>query len=847
MEPELDRFGNPYDSPEGELDRFGNPYDAKESSRNPFVDFAQQFGGNILDTVESIGGPSYAVERTEDGFRPVENTLFREQARIPDQTDTLAGRMGQVSGEAVALAIPFGGAATRIKKAPETANKAAKMLTDMLAGYGARFRSAPVAAITSEAVAGATAGGGGFAANQLFPDSDAAQFIGEVIGGSVPSAAESVGRASAYAAKNYTGAGWIANKANNIWQEAKPENAPRRAASRISRATGTTDSSMAAADEELLDGLTFAGRTGDRGLVNLEFDVNKSLNEADRFLEDSINTVNTNIFNAMGEFTGSSERTIETFEKARADMNDWLDSVITSASKRTEKALENLSPSSNSETANRLASRELSTALGLAREQETILYNKIPVDAIVPTKAAKAEIRAIVRDTSEAQMADIPQIARESLLNKGGANSEAQSSIKEMRGLQSKLRGIARNASSGENANLNTVRIANLIADSISKDIAKTEGGEEVADLVRLAVSYSAELNQKFRRGTVGRLLQKGSQGSTRVPEGLTLERSLGATGANAREAFDDIIKATNTPEVNSAMEDFIKNSFFSSAVRDGAINRNSANTFLRNNREVLGRFPSIQQDIELAMESLSIQDLKMARKGRLSVDKPSQSRATLFIQNGPEAAFNKVLARRNSPVEMQNLVNMAKRDKTGEALEGLRSSFSDYIQKNVLSGEFVSGKKLEAFISDPKIRATMSKLYSKEEMNRWRVIARTAQRLDVQRAGKSSSEGVLGDKPAKFVSVITRLLGARSGTIIAKKTGIGGISAQSTMSDAYKDALLKRLNPAEELIKAAIQDEALFKEVLMATPLPSGQLPKEATRRLNAWVATLYPEDDEE
>jgi hypothetical protein len=66
-------------------------------------------------------------------------------------------------------------------------------------------------------------------------------------------------------------------------------------------------------------------------------------------------------------------------------------------------------------------------------------------------------------------------------------------------------------------------------------------------------------------------------------------------------------------------------------------------------------------------------------------------------------------------------------------------------------------------------------------------------------------------------------------------------------MSGAYQDALAKRLNPAEELIKAAIQDEELFKEVLMAKPLPSGKLPKEATRRLNAWVATLYPDDDEE
>ena len=846
MAPQLTRFGDPVEQSQNQrLTRFGDP--VEESPKNPIVDFAQQFGGGVLDTLESMGGPSYAVEKTEEGFRPAQSGVFREQVGLPSQSDTLAGRMGQISGEAASLAIPFGGAATRIKKAPETAGRAARMLTNMLSGYGAKFRAAPARAISSEALSGATAGGGGFIANEFFPDSDAAQFIGEVIGGSSPAIAESLGRATTYVGKNYTGAGWIARKANNIWQDAKPANSGRRMVDRVDRATANVDSSIAAADEELLSGLTFAGRTGDRGLVNLEFDVNRSLNEADRFLDDSINTVNTNILNAMEEFTGSSEQTIETYQKARADMNDWLDSVVVSASKRTENALQNLSPSSNAETANRIASRELNNALDVAKTQENALYSQIPTDAIVPTKSARREMRAILRETSEAQMEDIPRIARESLLEEGGANNGIQSSIKEMRGLQSKLRGIARNASSGENANFNTARIANRIANSISTDIANTEGGEEVAELVSLAVNYSANLNTKFRQGTVGRLLQNTSQGGSRVPEGLTLERSLGATGANAREAFDDIIKVTNTPEVNVAMEDFIKNNFFSSAVRDGAINRTSANTFLRNNREVLGRFPKIQQDIELAIESLDLQDLKMARRGRLSVDKPSQSRATLFIQNGPEAAFKKVLSGRNSPVEMQNLVNMARRDGTGEAIEGLRSSFSDYIQNNVLSGDFVSGKKLEKFISDPKTKATMEKLYSKPEMDRWRIIARTAQRLDVQRAATSSSEGVLGDKPAKIASVIARLLGAKSGTAIAGRTGIGGIQAQSIMSGAYQDALAKRLNPAEELIKAAIQDEELFKEVLMAKPLPSGKLPKEATRRLNAWVATLYPDDDEE
>ena len=49
--------------------------------RNAFVDFAQQVGGNVLDTLESMGGPSYAVERTEEGFAPAKSGVLREQAQ----------------------------------------------------------------------------------------------------------------------------------------------------------------------------------------------------------------------------------------------------------------------------------------------------------------------------------------------------------------------------------------------------------------------------------------------------------------------------------------------------------------------------------------------------------------------------------------------------------------------------------------------------------------------------------------------------------------------------------------------------------------------------------------------
>ena len=444
-------------------------------------------------------------------------------------------------------------------------------------------------------------------------------------------------------------------------------------------------------------------------------------------------------------------------------------------------------------------------------------------------------------------MDDLPAAAIKYLDAKSGSKFGAQSDIKEMRGLQSKLRQVARNARSGDNANLNKARIADVIADAITDDISMTEGGEEVAGLVESAVGYSRELNDKFRKGAVGTLLGFAKQGEARVPAGLVLENSIGVAGPKAREAFDDIIKATESPQVKAAMDDFIKNKFFDYAVEDGAINRSRAESFIRSNKEVLGRLTGVSEDLTRAMTSLDVKDLRMAQKGRVSFDKPAISRATMFIEKGPNKAFNDVLGSRNPRREMSNLVNMANRDVTGEALDGLKAAFSDYVKENAMKSDFISGGKLDDYLSDPKTRAAMKKLYSAPEMRRWDVIQHTAKRLDMQRGARASGEGVLADEPGKAVSMLAGIMGAMSGHRMNRVLGAGGnIQIPGMAADRARDLLKKGLDPAKDLLMAAVQDDKLFREVLLAKVEPDGTLPKEATRRLNAWMATLYPEDDE-
>lgn len=232
---------------------------------NPLIDFGQQFGGKILDIAESIGGPSYAVEKTDEGWQPAESGVLREQANIPEQTDTVAGRMGQIAGESAAIAVPIGGMATQVSRAATAAPAAVRAVQNMLAGYGVAFKAAPVTATAVEAGLGASAGLGGYIAEEAFPESDAARFVGEIIGGSAPSAATAVARGTTALASKYSGMGWVGRKLQETWKHLQPVNALRRASARTGRATPDAEAAIAAMGEEFLPGLTPAARSGDRG------------------------------------------------------------------------------------------------------------------------------------------------------------------------------------------------------------------------------------------------------------------------------------------------------------------------------------------------------------------------------------------------------------------------------------------------------------------------------------------------------------------------------------------------------------------------------------------------------
>lgn len=847
---------------------------AMDRPKNPFVDFAQQVGGSVLDIVDfagklspNAGASEESIASMRSGGEPIQSPSLRSRAGIPERTDTYAGRAGTLAVESALTAIPLGRAATTVARAPAEAGKVRTFLQNSINAMGNRFRSAPKATVVAEGVAGAAAGAAGVYASDRFPDSDAAQLVGEIIGGSAPGgvvpAITGTGKVALKGADyvlslaeklptmRVIGAGIrtaAESGASTISAAAQRANTPSgtRSSQRIDRATDDRIGAARAMDDDLAFGdmLTPAQLTGDAGILSMEKSLiesgDKLKNKSIAQIGDVNDALKQSLQRTLGQ-GGDPNATAASFEETIEYHRFLMKERVKTATALADEAVATIVPDnftgigprrSPREAANVIARREISSALSDATRQESILYDAIDQEAILPLNNGREAAADAVKRAGTARSGDVSVVVRNQLLPTG-KDFAPMETVAEVRNMQGKLREEARIARA--DGNFNKARMADDVADSLTKDIeALPDGGESV----RLAVAYSKVKSETFRQGTVGKILGYVDTGEGRIPEGMTLESALGSGGPRGREGIDDIMTATSTPEVKEALDVYIRKDFMQSAIREGVLNRDAAVNYLARNEEMLNRVPEIKRRIQAAIDADSAVLFKQNIQSRINYQKSS---ATLFIRDDPKKAFETLLGPevRNPRNEMRKLINMAEKDKTGEALLGLKASFSDYLIGAVTDHGFISGRKLNDIIINPKTRGAMETLYTDAEMLAVNRINNTALRMDAARSAERSVEGVMEDKIPKTLDVLARVIGAATGREVASLTGGGTIQVPAVMANRFSELVKNGVNnPARELLISSLNDPELMK-IMLTVPM-NQQYTKQQTQRLNAWAVAV-------
>lgn len=845
------------------------------------ADFGTQFLAGIDDVTGALARPLESTFGTirlggpqgTAALSPEEASQARERGELgvpgaaEEQADSLFGSAGRLGGQSAAAG-PVLGRAAGLVSAPSGAasgivGRTAQAGRRFVHGAGQTFSRAPVAGTAVEGGFGATAGAGGHVASELYPDSQAAQFVGEILGGVAPVfmparlAFRGGRRVAQVIRRPFTETGGR-RRGRARAARASPGEARRRAVSELETPT-TLDPDTGQPV------LTPAQRTGDPGMLALERAVVESSEQLKRESDEQIASANQAIQASMrGVSDGEPGAAAATIEEAQSYLSGLMDTRVRIAAQRADERIAELGPNSTPEQANQVAADELRKVIDNGRQQERSLYDAIPQDAPAPTSNAQDRLQAWRNELGKARQGDIPPEARRFLARKQGDKNNPnflgdETTIREIRDLQSKLRETARNARAGDKKNLTRAKIADEIANSLNDDIANARVGPEASEAVEIATGFSRRLNERINQGTVGRLTGRRVTGEAAVPDNLTLEQSLGMGGPRAAQALDDLKAAFDSPEAPDsslmvgAAEDYVRSQFMRAATAQGKLKPQRAQQFLDRNREVLDRLPSLRDDIQQAMEAGDMQALRERQRSRVRFDDPRRSKAAMFVQKGPTEAFNQIsqMTPAQAARETQRLLNRARRDGTGEAVEGLKSGFLEFLYSGArenardIAGErFMSGFALRDTMRDPRVRQAMNRLFTESERDRLQTIQNDLMRLERRRQAELTSEGVIGDRPTKVVETVAGITGAASGRHTSAQLGTGAnVQIPGIMANRFRDLVEAGVqDPATQLMRDAVHDETLFRDLLQES-LEDGELGETAQRRLNAWAAAVAAE----
>lgn len=507
---------------------------------------------------------------------------------------------------------------------------------------------------------------------------------------------------------------------------------------------------------------------------------------------------------------------------------NFLEANLTKRADEANRILEEIGTAKDPAALSTQAQERLNLAFREARTAETQVWNNLPqAEEISGSNLLAVQAEELGNLTAGADPSIVSAFSRSKLgtlkegkLVGGKLVSEAKptASAKAIHQFYSAT-GEKMQRLAIQGGNSNKIRIMQKQREAALADLDEAGLGGEYSD----AISLSRDLNEKFTTGAVGRVLGLG-RGETPLSR-TALSEIVGAGGETARQGIEQALRAA--PGVKQSAEDFLKTQFLSAAQnpQNLKIDVNRGNRFMNTFDEVLTDFfPELKNTFQEAITSQrSVDDFfGVGQVSELTPLAKEKSAAALFLGGDPGEEIGRIIRstgkqRTNS---LTDLVSIAKEDKSGAALKGLQSGFTDEILSGVREGQISSGAKILEKISDLESAAIKSGLFNKTEIERLRAIADTLQKIDIEAAAIPISGGVISDIPSKIFNNAARIAAVRISGKLNRFFGGGGFGASlqiaNIASKTAGDFMSSLTNDqAATLLVEAVRDPKLMQDLL--------------------------------
>jgi hypothetical protein len=750
---------------------------------------------------------------------------------------TVPEHMGQVVGEVAALLNP---ATLGVRGLAQGANLTGKVAS----GVWQSMIKHPYLTMTSELTGASAAGATRGVAQEEFPDSPGIQTGLEVTAGLAGSLAPTALVHTPTAVAIRSGK----NVLHKVLLPFTKKGGSFRAGEHLKGLVPDAGGAAKKVAEDTISGLPPAVASGEKKIISTY----KALLGQDPIADaEAIERLTGSIIKLEGEMRkigyGSPELLEEITRKRIAALELRMDKRVIDASTRAQKKIDSIPTANRKVNESHIVRNELEGAMRAERVEVNKAWAKVDKDTPVGFDKTRETYAALYDDLGAAQRSDIPSVLKGSPIIKG--KKLTATTVREMQSLRSKLLETARIAR--KEGHWNKARIAQDVSDSIIDDIESSAANTTSAANLKTAIAATKQFKMRFESGEPGRILGYSRSGAPAINPDLTLEMTVGRMGERGAV---DLNKVVVTPEARQATQRYLARSFTDYAdPKGGGVSPTRADRWIRTNEAILDEFPGLKKQLSDATSAQEFADnvkLKMAERKK-SLQNPKISTSARFLNRADMGQeIDGILKARRPARTAMELVRQARKDPSGDALEGLRAGFIDDMlgkstlgPSNELGQQTLSGRALLGYVN--KNEPTLRAVFTNNQISRMRRVGSELSKIetfDRISAGKTGIE--LKDRASSAVRMFARLTGARLGGKMGSGSMGGSLQYASIFSSrAQKFITWLSRDTAEQLVNDAIlsKDPALLNSLLkpMAKPTPKRKDLVSLNKNLNLWLST--------
>lgn len=828
-----------------------------------FVSSANRTGAAINTRLSDLLGFSANTVQTvlnEAGLTEFENINNISQLRElgeklnitygPDENpENFESHLGRIVADAGIYTIGILSGGSYVSSANALAQFGAKKATNSFSRFFQNaFESAvrnPRGFLGSETAGVTSSAAGADVLTDWFPESEYAQAWGELIGPGVLLGTEQLARVAA---------------------DSRPfvSLTPQAARDEVARTTRAATSSEARMRFERMRGMGIspARASGQENLIAMENYMRTRDSELDDYLSDKAIQANAKLTEELRRIPGrsSGDRLRNALENRRDSLVASVDRLAIDASADLSRTMKNIESTADSLTINQAARTSIDKYYDQALSQQREIWGAVDKSASASldnTRQVLAEELSsrskaadpsdipsyVVRLTTPTNAEDIDSIIELTPRQKEQvARLQDQNSVdvRYAQDLRSRILQDIRAEKAKDAPNRNKLRVLGRTQEALLEDLRTSEGQSEQVDS---AIAYSRQLNERFHKGQVGKILGFRGTGEAQTAVENTIETVL--RGNTVQEVRRSIQAA---PEIKPLVADHLRNRFSAAVIKEnGTLNNRSYSSFMNRYENVLTEFPVLRTEFEdiKSANKANAAYTERAKKLRANLTNPDKSVAAAYIDN-PDAAMDGVLNSKKPRAQAVKLRNFATSDEN--YLEGLRSTFIERIinkstQEMDDGSFFTNGRKLQNQIDNYKDVAKIFGITDKDIKD----FKRISEALYLNNL-KVNQEISPIDKPNTFIDVYARLRGNVLGGKVFEAmggsgpgAGMGSLPVRSLFAElSRKFAERMQAIPVEKLVNRMLQDEELFEEMMKRQPDNAEQM-EQSVQKIFSFFPSLF------